>query len=88
MRLICHMLFLAALALAAGCTMQHGSLDFPNPWFDAHCGPVAVIAFRSSTVFRVGSTYFTLALPFYAPIILAVVLFTTLWFLIRRRARA
>jgi len=88
MRLICHLLFLAAVALTAGCAMQHGNLDFPNPWFDAHCGSVAVIAFRSSTVLRVGSTYFTLALPFYVPIIFTVMLFTVLWFLIRRRAHA
>jgi len=86
MRYTPYMLFVATLVLVAGCTIQRGQLDFPNPWFDAHCGPVALVAFRSSTVVQIGGTYFALALPFYAPIILAVMLFAAIWFFIRRRA--
>jgi len=83
-----YMILMAAWAFQAGCTIQRGQLDFPKPWFDVQCGTVAVMAFRSSTVLQIGGTYFTLALPFYAPIIFAVILLTALWFEMRRRARA
>ena len=41
----------------AGCTIQRGNLDFANPWFDLHCGPITLIAFRSSTVLHGASRW-------------------------------
>jgi hypothetical protein len=77
--------FLAVLALVTGCTVQRGTLDFPNPWFDLHVGPLTFMAFQSSTVLRVGGTYFTLALPFYAPILFAVMLLGVVRLVMKRR---
>jgi hypothetical protein len=81
-------LLLALSLLLAGCTVQRGHLDFPNPIFDLHCGPITFIALPSSTVVWIGGTYFTLSLPFYVPLVLIVTLVTVLWFLLRRRGHA
>ncbi|MCX6913630.1 MAG: hypothetical protein NT167_11380 [Verrucomicrobia bacterium] len=79
---------MASSASAAGCSVQRGSVDFPNPWFSGSLGPISLIAFHSSTVLQVGGTYFTLALPFYAPIIFCTMLVVVVWFVMKRRAHA
>ena len=72
-------------ALLAGCAVEHGTIDHPNPLFDLHLGPVAFIAFPSSTVLHIGSTYLTLSLPFYFPLALFVALALLFVLLSRRR---
>jgi hypothetical protein len=85
MRFIRYMVAVAVAMLTPGCTVQRGTVDFPNPWFDVHCGFLGLIAFPSSTVLRVGSTYLTLSMPVYVPLGLIVVLIVVLWFILRRR---
>ncbi len=79
-------LLLAGLAVSGGCTVQRGQVDFPNPLFDVHCGPVALIAFPSSTVLKLGGSYFTLWLPFYLPLILMAILLIVVWAATRGRS--
>ena len=88
MRRRLHMFPMVLLLPVAGCTIQRGNLDFANPWFDLHCGPITLIAFRSSTVLHVGTAYLTLSLPFYVPVILIIVLAGALWFAVGRRKYA
>ena len=77
------LLFLSILL--AGCTVEKGAIDFPNPLFQLRVGPAALIAFRSSTVLQVGSAYFTLSLPFYFPLALVLALSVIVILLLRRR---
>ena len=79
---------IAALVWLTGCSIQRGTIDFANPWFDVDCGPVAIIALRDSTILHVGGTYLMLSLPLYIPIIIIVALFTGYWLLLRWRSRA
>jgi hypothetical protein len=81
-------LLLALSLLLAGCTVQRGHLDFPDPLFDLHCDPITFIALPSSSVVWIGDTYFTLSLPFYIPVVFIVVLVTVLRIALRRRGRA
>jgi hypothetical protein len=85
MRFIRYMVPVGVAMLTAGCTVQRGTVDFPNPWFDVHCGFLGLIAFPSSTVLRVGSTYLTLSMPVYVPLALIVVFIVALWIILRRR---
>jgi hypothetical protein len=77
-----HTTWLSIPALLAGCAVEHGTLDFPNPLFDLHLGPVAL---PSSTVLRVGGTYLTLSLPFYIPLALLVAVVFIILLLLRRK---
>ncbi len=81
---------LIALSIVlAGCKIErHVTIDFANPMFDLHCGPVALITFPDSTVLHIGSTYFMLSLPFYIPLVFLVALFLGLCFILRRRQDA
>jgi len=79
---------LAALStMLVGCKIERGGIiDFVNPMFDLHSGPVVFMAFPDSTVVHVGSTYLMLSLPFYVPLLFLVVLFVGLWFILRQRS--
>src|SRR5258705_9241527 len=78
--------WVALLTMLVGCKIERGGIiDFANPMFDLHCGPVVLIAFPDSTVLHIGSTYFMLSLPFYVPLAFLVALFVGLWLMLRRR---
>src|SRR5260221_598430 len=70
---------IALSAALTGCKIErHVTIDFANPMFDLHCGPVVLIAFAEETVLHVGTTYFMLSLPFYIPLAFLVALFVGL----------
>jgi len=81
---------LIALSIGlTGCKIErHVAIDFANPMFDVHCGPVALIGFPDSTMLHIGSTYFMLSLPFYVPLVFLVALFVGIWFIVRWRRHA
>jgi hypothetical protein len=82
-------LLIALPMVLAGCKIERDVIiDFANPMFDLHCGPVALIAFLDSTVLHIGGTYFMLSLPFYIPLVFLVAVFLGLWVILRRRQDA
>src|SRR5712672_1572313 len=86
MRKVSHPVLITLSTVTVGCKVERNVvIDFANPMFDLHCGPVSVIAFPNSTVLHIGSTNFMLSLPFYVPLAVLVALFVGLWLMLRRR---
>jgi hypothetical protein len=79
---------IALLLLLAGCTVEHGSFDFANPMFDITLGGhTTVMFFREATVLQIGSTYYTLSVPFYILVALLLAVVALLVWIIYRRWR-
>lgn len=82
-------ILILAIVMLAGCKVERGVvIDFVNPLFDLHCGPVTLIAFSDETVLHIGSTYLMLRLPFYVPVIACIFLAVALRVMIQRRRHA
>lgn len=83
--------FITSLILLSGCSVEHGQVDFVSaPLFQLRLGDyTSFLFFSDSTVLRMGGPYYTLLVPLWILIALAVgcVAFFAVWIIYRRHGK-
>ena len=76
-------------ALIAGCSVEHGQVDFASPpLFQVDAGDYSSFIFFSDwTVLKIGSTYYFLSIPFWLLLVFSVGFIALLTWLIYRKMR-